>query len=74
MFISLFYKKRKKKKKSREGKRESGLDRLTEGPNNHVQKPGLREAISAGMMGGREGMKERKTCFKGPFEPSSGEK
>lgn len=49
------------------------MDRLTEGPNNHVQKPGLREAISAGMIGG-EGMKERKTCFRGPFEPSSGDK
>lgn len=49
MFISLPYKKKKKS-----GKRESGLDRLTEGPNNHVQKVIWWEEARAGVRGVKE--------------------
>lgn len=53
MFISLLY---KKKKAGRE-KRESGLDRLTEGPNNHVQKAIQWEDMGAGARGGTKAKK-----------------
>lgn len=53
MFISLLY---KKKKAGRE-KRESGLDRLTEGPNNHVQKAIRWEDVGEGARGATKAKK-----------------